>query len=184
MTWTTLNAKELRVIIEIEKQTDRAAAIIAGAFVERRLTNTIKNRIRRRSESEQKALADLFRESGPLGSFHARIDLGFVMGVYPEEVWKDLHTIKLIRNEFAHRTAPLEFNTPEIRRLCRRLDLPNFRKPRLISLDPETLEPAVPLNPSNPRDRFIQTIQLVLVEVIKRPRTPRKAKWVGTAPLA
>ena len=83
-------------------------------------------------------MEDLFRDSGPLGSFYARIDLGLAMARYTEQVWRDLHIIKLIRNEFAHRTSPITFLTPDVRRLCRKLQLPKLRMPLVIPLDPKT----------------------------------------------
>jgi DNA-binding MltR family transcriptional regulator len=182
MTWTMLSPKELKVISEIEKQTDRAAAVIAGAFVERRLTNLIKSALRQQTESEQEAMESLFRESGPLGSFHARIDMGLTLALYPEEVWKDLHTIKLIRNEFAHRTSPIHFNSGDIQRLCRKLQLPKLRKPLVVPLDPKTLKPEIEYDTAKPRERYMLAIQLALAEIIRTPVTPHASKWARTAP--
>jgi hypothetical protein len=98
---------------------DRAAALIAASFVG--------------SVLEQK-LADLFlddaeirdqmlRADGPLGSFAARMKACCLMRLYGKRAYRELNTIRRIRNEFAHRTGYVDFATPAIRDLCRNLTL-------------------------------------------------------------
>jgi hypothetical protein len=76
MTWITLSDADKPILEEIEKQTDRAAALIATSYLEDRLVEAIKARTVR----DQNVEKDMFRNSGPLGSFSAKIDLGFMLG--------------------------------------------------------------------------------------------------------
>jgi hypothetical protein len=66
-------------------------------------------------------MSRLFRGSGPLGNFGAKIDLGFLMGLYGREKRDDLHTIREIRNAFAHKTKTITFNSTEPKTLCKKL---------------------------------------------------------------
>jgi hypothetical protein len=69
-------------IDEIEAtQSDRAAAIVAGSFLEEHLTT----RIQLRMHKNAKITKALFRPSGPLGAFATKIDLGFLMGIIPNK---------------------------------------------------------------------------------------------------
>jgi len=78
---------------EIERpMNDRAAAIMAGAFVE----------------------DALFRVVGRRSSFHSMIETGFERGLYKGLVRNDLHTIRSIRNAFAHAIRPITFDTDEV----------------------------------------------------------------------
>jgi DNA-binding MltR family transcriptional regulator len=98
---------------------NRAAALIAASFVD--------------SALEQK-LADLFWDDaeirdqilwadGPLGSFAARMKACYLMRLYGKTAYRELNTIRRVRNEFAHRTGYVDFTTPAIRDLCRNLTL-------------------------------------------------------------
>lgn len=106
--WITLDPADKVVIAEIESQRDRGAALVAAAFVEERLTRTIKLRLREDPKVEKR----LLRGIGPLRDFSSKIDLGYLLQLYANEVRELLHALREIRNEFAHTTQPLEFNSP------------------------------------------------------------------------
>ena len=80
------------------------------------MLGAIKARLNR-----HKVEQDLFRSTGPLGAFAARIDLALVMGIYSEQEHGFLHTIRRIRNEFAHTPAPLDFKSQNISDLAKNL---------------------------------------------------------------
>jgi hypothetical protein len=109
----TVTDNDKPIIAEIEKQTDRAAALIAGAYLEERLKIAIQARTIRDTDVEKQ----IYRSSGPLGSFSAKIDMGLLLGIYEPQVHKMLHTVKDIRNEFAHKAEPRDFNSQRIRDL-------------------------------------------------------------------
>ena len=104
---------------ELEKQTDRGAAIIACAILDEFLTEAIENRL-----LMNKRVADRlfnYEKNGPLAHFAAKIDVGFAIGILKSEMWNDLHLIRRIRNHFAHRSEALKFSDTKISRLCSEL---------------------------------------------------------------
>ena len=94
----------------------RAAAIVGAVLVEESLTNLLKSRLNR----DQGILDDVFRPSGPMGTFSTKIKMGFLMGLYSPETRRELDTIREIRNEFAHNMAR-SFDVQRIRDLANNL---------------------------------------------------------------
>jgi hypothetical protein len=62
---------------DIENSSDRAAAIVAAAFLEDHLAIALK----RHFHQDEKILNETFRSSGPLGSFSAKINMAFLVGL-------------------------------------------------------------------------------------------------------
>jgi DNA-binding MltR family transcriptional regulator len=102
---------------DIENSSDRAAAIVAAAFLEDHLAIALK----RHFHQDEKILNETFRSSGPLGSFSAKINMAFLVGLCSKEACKELHTIKDIRNEFAHKGLTRDFNSQRVRDLANNL---------------------------------------------------------------
>lgn len=119
MAWTIRNETDKAIILEISKQTDRGAALIATAYLEERLTDAIKARLVRDVKLEN----TLFKGSGPLASLSAKINMGFLLGIYEQDIRRFLHTVKDIRNAFAHRPEPMNFKTQKIKDLCCNVDI-------------------------------------------------------------
>lgn len=119
MAWTIRNEADKAILAEIKKQTDRGAALIANAYLEERLTDAIKARLVRDETLEN----NLFKGSGPLASLSARINMGFLLGIYEEDIRRFLHTLRNIRNAFAHRPEPMNFETQKIKDLCSNIDI-------------------------------------------------------------
>ena len=126
MPWTTRGTQEDKETTEeIERQEDRAAAIIAAAYFENRLMLAIQERL----EDDAKVINSFFQNMGPLASFSAKIDLAYLMRIITADIREKLHTIRRIRNEFAHNLAPLTFESPKIRSMCEK----NFIRPSRVS---------------------------------------------------
>lgn len=113
MSWVIDSPDDEAILEEIAKQTDRGCALIAAAFLEQRLLAAIRSRLNRNAKAEEA----LFRNSGPVGSFSARIELGLLLGIYTEKLYSILHTIREIRNDFAHKPAPMDFKVQRVRDL-------------------------------------------------------------------
>lgn len=161
-----------------ETQSDRAAVIVCAALLEDGLTRAIQSTLHR----DKAVLEKLFRPSGPLGSFSAKIDLAFAMGLYSKEIHKDLVTIKNIRNEFAHGLTTKNLGSQKVRDLCDNIEIDalNFtirgvhRKDRIratkmfIDLDKTAA--------GYRREKFKRACQVLLVLLggflRKRPRRP------------
>lgn len=104
---------------EFFEGSDRVVAIVVGTLVEARLTTAIKARVK----LTERIGENMFRTSGPLGSFSAKIDLGYMIGLYGEPAWRELVTLKDVRNWFAHHLESASFKSQKINAWCRNLKM-------------------------------------------------------------
>jgi DNA-binding MltR family transcriptional regulator len=112
-------AADYRAIIEeIEKQTDRGAAIIGAALVDDVLARAILGKFISLSSTKKKAL---FGGSGPLGTYQAKIDLAYALGLLTDAMATDFKLIGSVRNKFAHRPTAIGFSDKDIADLCSNL---------------------------------------------------------------
>ena len=88
-------------------ESDRGVAIMYSAMVEQALKSALCHKLSHLSETE---LYDWFGgPTAPFCSFSAKIKLGRGLQIYDESVEKKLNLIRKIRNVFAHRALPLDF---------------------------------------------------------------------------
>jgi hypothetical protein len=123
MAWVSLSADHDAIIAEIENQSDRAAAIVAFSFLEDRLADLLVSRF----EDFPKIVTKVMRGVGPLATFSAKNDLALLMGLYDSRTYRDLVTLKDIRNKFAHAAQPISFRTQSVIELCNNLIFPSAR---------------------------------------------------------
>ena len=116
--WNVISDEELKAVQGLQHDSDRAAAIVCASLVEthleRALTSILKN--------NPEVASQLFRSSGPLGSFSAKIRLAYLMSLISDSFYRDLSTMKDVRNRFAHEIYAA-FDHPPIRDRCRNLVL-------------------------------------------------------------
>lgn len=110
------------VFDQIQKDSDRAAGIVAAAIVEQRLAEFLQSRFPETKLAERLTLK-LFNSTSPLGSFSAKIDAAYLFGYISEDAQSDLQVIKEIRNRFAHSLDIDSFERPEIKSRCENLKL-------------------------------------------------------------
>ena len=118
LNYDTIPEDASEIFHEIETQTDRSAAIVAGSFVEATLRAAIETQWNIPSNSVRERI---FKGYAPLSSFSAKIEIGSVIGLFGPKTRCDLNLIRKVRNEFAHFLHPLSFTTPHIARLCEQL---------------------------------------------------------------
>lgn len=87
-----------RFVEEFHGESDRAAAVLGGAFMD----NKLKQLICRLLIDDPKRVNPLFDVMGPFASFYARIEVSYALGLTTLEEYQDLHKIRKIRNHFAH----------------------------------------------------------------------------------
>ncbi len=110
--------KEMKIRMEafftfrhtLNDETDRGCTLMAAAFLDEELENLIKAHL----VDSKKAIKSVFDNSGALGTFSSRIDISFLLGLIPKNIYDDLHILRKIRNDFAHNSAPITFSEPEI----------------------------------------------------------------------
>jgi DNA-binding MltR family transcriptional regulator len=117
--WFVETEEEAAAVAEIEDASDRAAAIVMASLVDARLTNALQAVM----ADSKKIIRGLFRPSGPLGSFSSKIDLAYVIGVISDDAHSDLHTMKDVRNLFAHQLKATTFSDPRISAMCQKFRL-------------------------------------------------------------
>lgn len=106
------------ILQEIIAQPDRAAAIVAFAWLDDRLKGAIAGHFYNRTHKGENIQNQLFKGSGPLATFSARTKLAFLLGLFGPQTYDDLRRLATIRNEFAHKRLVRTFDTQRIKSLC------------------------------------------------------------------
>jgi hypothetical protein len=114
--------------VEAEKN-DRGAALMLAANVELALTSIVRRTLVIKKGEDKR----LFRFEAPLGSFEAKIRIGYALDIFGPETKSNLDLIKALRNVFAHAVIPLGFNTPQVKDVCDLLVMPDILPPRAIN---------------------------------------------------
>jgi DNA-binding MltR family transcriptional regulator len=173
MTWLLPDPAQRPIVEELEQQTDRGAAIIGAALVETLLRQALESRMRVRTLLEKRTAKGLFGTMGPLSSFSAKIDLGLLLGLYPEAVRGDLHRIREVRNEFAHEEEPRDFDYPKISDHCAKFWLPHHLFIVATRGGPAGF-------PADARGRYILTVKLLVTllhRAVVSPHPPPDPLW-------
>jgi len=96
---------------ELREESERGCAIVAAVVIEDILEEMIQYKLL----PSIKTTDELIRGyNAPLGSFSAKIDLAFRLGIIRENVRKCLHIIRKIRNSFAHKYEEISFDRQPI----------------------------------------------------------------------
>jgi len=110
-------AIDYETILEIERQADRGAAIIACAYLEEFLVTAITSLL----VDDKNGIEKMFTGMGPLATFSAKIEIAYLLKVITQDAAQDMHKIRKIRNDFAHNLRTLTFDTPYIKDRCKTL---------------------------------------------------------------
>lgn len=73
----------------------------------------------------------IFGGNGPLSTISSRIDLAYALGLLSKEMRRDLHLVRKIRNDFAHTSEKINFESERVVNLCKLL------KPDMEATDAE-----------------------------------------------
>lgn len=105
-------------VTAVVRNTHAGTALAGASIVSEDLRAAIMARMRPLSKTLQK---EIFGTYGPLGTFASRIAIAFALEIIPTDLRADIIAIKAIRNEFAHSKEILNFNSPKVAQLCKRL---------------------------------------------------------------
>lgn len=105
--------RSTQIVKQFHSESDRAAAILACSYVEQSLKEFIQLFIIEKPE----IAADKLLNHISVSSFRAQIDFARACDWITEDIKKDLNTIRIIRNEFAH--------NPDLNNFSQ---IPNIRK--------------------------------------------------------
>lgn len=179
------------IVKEIDGQRDRPAAITSVAYLEHRLGETLRAVM----EPHQVIANQIFKGYGPLASFSAKIDMAFMIGLYPEYIHRSLRTVKDIRNEFAHNPKPVTFKSQRIADLCKNLPKPLEQKKfkltysdALLILAAKTEDPkwrgkaltlATSTGKDTPRIRFLNCVKQILLHLLLMQQIAEQKRYIS-----
>jgi hypothetical protein len=136
---------------ELESQTDRGAAVLAAAFLEWRVRQSIAAAVKVRDKLDRILGTD--DVGGELG-FTDQCRLAYCLGLVGPIGLKDLEDVGRIRNRFAHQMGIRSFADDRVRERCLNLKSPG----QFNSLVPNDV--ACP-DPADPRKRYLSTVALL-----------------------
>ena len=148
-----------RFFRQFSKETDRGAALSAGAMLEDRLGDILKGFM-----INSKSTGILLKgTNAPFGSLASRISGCYALGLIDQTEFDEMETIRKIRNKFAHKWDDISFQSDAVKDLS--LNLP-WRGPS------EYEESA-----SN-KDRFCTAMSMLMVDLVWRTRLVKKERRV------
>lgn len=166
---TTVLGAVSAVKAELAGASDRAAAIVAAAFLDDILKELLTDfLVPAKSAAENKKL---FGTQGPLGSFSSKITMAHRLGLISEWERTAIDAIRDVRNDFAHVTEGVSFETQSVRDRVKNIEAPvELVAPSelpMANVVGEVPPPAliVKAESANARDVFQETV-LVLMAML------------------
>ena len=142
----------------------RTEAIVGAEYVD----ELLEALLRAFFIDDDKSATDVFDNRGPIGTFGARIDLAFLLGLISENERRMLDFIRKIRNEFSHSSKYIDFETSQVKNWC--LNLFEMSKTAKAIF-------GKPIDFGDPETRFIFTvICLVLIFEERKKEISRREK--------
>jgi DNA-binding MltR family transcriptional regulator len=117
-------------VANIKNESDRGMVLITAVFLEECLEFILRCHFAN-SKRRKKSIEPLFEGFGPLSSFSGKISLCYAFSLISDAIEHDLHTIRKIRNQFAHSVSTDGFADPKFGELIEGLH-------NLDSLEPES----------------------------------------------
>ncbi len=90
------------VFRELASESDRGVVLVGAALLEENLEIVLRSVMRRDDGVVKKVIDSLFQGDGGFATFSAKIKSCYALNLIDEKAFKDLETIRAIRNEFAH----------------------------------------------------------------------------------
>lgn len=97
------------------QESPRGQVLIAAAFLDNALEGCVLAQCKQKRMSEEATGVLLGGHRGILGSLGARIPVCWLLGFIDEGMYKALHAINSIRNDFAHSDFAITFRTQGVR---------------------------------------------------------------------
>ena len=104
---TKIDLNDYQKLVETyHSESDRAAALLAGSFVEHYLAEYLKTCYLVKDPD----IDDLFHGFGPMATFSQRISIAHAVGAIDKGTMDELRALKEIRNHFAHHPRDAKFS--------------------------------------------------------------------------
>ena len=108
-----------KILKELQHGTDRSRAIVGATIIETQLEKLLSIHLVNNSKLKKKS----FDYNGFLGTFSAKINACFLLGLISKKLYNDIDRIRDIRNTFAHNLINCDFNRPDIKSEVHKLKL-------------------------------------------------------------
>ena len=144
-----------KFVEELKRETDRGLPLVAAALIDDKLLETL-----RAFFCDGPSATKLLDEgNAPLGTFSARAEACFALGLIDDYEYSEITLLRKVRNEFAHAKHGFSFQSPRVQGLCS----------TLRSNLPEGA--GYPIN--DPRFRFTNAAVAIVLRLYHRP------EWVA-----
>ena len=100
---------------ELAKESDRGCVVLAFAWLDERLAGNLQAYLLPPAKPESLKSDELLSPGRPIGDASTKIDLSLRLGLLRPNTHKSLHLLRRLRNDFAHLSSPLTFETPSVR---------------------------------------------------------------------
>ncbi len=109
----------LQLASELDRETDRALAIITSSHLEDLLERLISQTLKIPTPEVHKFLFE--GANPPLSAFHTKIEIVKLSKLLSDDEARDLNLIRKIRNDFAHELIGISFESPIVKDRCTQL---------------------------------------------------------------
>jgi DNA-binding MltR family transcriptional regulator len=96
-----------RIMNDLRGEKDISVAIVASAITEASLEKLITQKFKTKRPA---LVGQIFHNRGPLADFHSKILIANAFQIITSNMAEELHSIKTIRNTFAHTKVPISFD--------------------------------------------------------------------------
>jgi DNA-binding MltR family transcriptional regulator len=168
---------------ELYGASDRAVAILLGAFVEAALTKYLQAQLRQDMNSKQRRA--VYDYDGPLGTFSAKIAVAYAMSAIGPIFRNDLDLIRILRNGFAHSKKSIKFDDAETAAVCAKLKTPDMSNVRIAVQSSKTAtEPDWDKysDLTKPQNRFRAAAQTISARMLTARQQFEMANALATRP--
>lgn len=155
----------------LQQESDRACAVLAGAFIDATLEDFF------RAQMVARIPSTLFDGVAPLRSFTAKIDLAYALGWISRSEHSDLHMVRRIRDAFARATGhETGFEHEPVRDRCLKLEHTNSFLRAAQSTGGAYLQQAIEEIAGSARRRFEVSIGFLRQALVYRMSIARHAQ--------
>jgi hypothetical protein len=107
-------------------------AVVMAIELEYLLEQLIIGKLKRKDDDTVEILC---KDNGALATFFSKIGLSYALGIIDEIQMEHLHTVRRIRNAFAHSRRKISFDTQQVRKELGALRLPKVSKSKTSSYE-------------------------------------------------
>jgi DNA-binding MltR family transcriptional regulator len=109
----------------ITKESDRGCVLLAASLIDEGLKSVLQRTFVNDPHVQKEAVTPLLDGPlAPLGSFAARTYCAYALGLIDRAKFETLIVLRKIRNEFAHRVAPVDLTDERVAKLIEKMVLP------------------------------------------------------------